>query len=256
MKTFFTSLAALLFIVSLNSACKKESDNPPVSEDELAIRTAGEDASVIESNGGFKSAFSVGICCGPVPGNIVRDPDFLGIAPGHLYGVAPCNNLKSNTMTGYNTDWFAAPYGNTPQAGVINCSSLALAMGACDKGYIHFWGNRQYGESITQDNTGFTQNRWYKIRFNARIRPGNVGNTRLAVRLSNVIPTTNIRTAVGPNYSNTFVSPVVIDTAWRCYDFAFVDSLNNRTVLNLFPVNQFSGAANFSRLDIDNVKIW
>jgi hypothetical protein len=258
MKKKLITLTAVLFTAIVIFSCKKETANPveQLSDDEKYAPT--EELSTIESNDGFKSAATANICCFTPATNIVRDPEFLGIIPSNLYTLGPCNNLKKNTMTGYNTDWFAAPYGgNTPQVGVVNCNTLGLAMGACNRGYIHFWGNKKYGESITQDNQAFLPTQSYIVQFNARIRPGNIGSARLALRLSNAIASSNIRTISGAAYSpNTYTSTVISDSTWRCYKFQFTDSTSAYKVLNLFPVNQFATPFNFSRLDIDDVKIW
>jgi hypothetical protein len=258
MKKSLLKEIGLIAALAIFAACSKETNETIAQDDESKIAVS-EELSTIETNPGFKSAFAFNICCNIPAANIVRDPEFLGLVPGNLYGAMPCNNIKNFVMAGRNLDWFAANHGgNSPQYGVINCSSLAPAMGACNRGYVHFWGNRQVGESITQDNQAILQNRLYIVQFNARIRPSNIGATRLALRLSQAVPNVNIRTApAGAIYSpNTFTSTVITDTAWRCYKFTFTDSSNSYKVLNLFPVNQFSGAANFGRLDIDDVKIW
>jgi hypothetical protein len=248
--TLFTAVIAGLW------SCKKESSEIQATEEDIEQKQQLHDLSTIESNAGFKSILSSNICCYTPPANITRDPGFLGIVPANLYGGAPCNNLKKNTMVGYNTDWFATPYSNTPQVGVSSCATLALAMGACNRGYVHFWGNKQFGGAITQDNQAFSPFVNYTVQFNARIRPGNIGATRLGLRLSTTIPTTNPRTGAAPYSPNIYTSTVVTDTIWRCYKFTFKDSTNYYKVLNIFPTNQFSGAGNYSRLDIDDVKIW
>ena len=258
MKKNVVSLSIVLCSALLIFSCKKETSTPVEQAAQEGKFSPTEELSTVESNGGFASAAVANICCFTPATNIIRDPEFLGIVPSNLYTLGSCNNLKKNTMVGYNTDWFAAPYGyNTPQVGVVNCNTLGLAMGACNRGYIHFWGNKKFGESITQDNQAVLPTKWYIVQFNARVRPTSIGSARLAVRLSNALATSDIRTIAGPTYSpNTYVSPIIVDTAWRCYKFEFRDSTSAYKVINLFPVNQFATTSNFSRVDIDDVKIW
>jgi hypothetical protein len=248
MKKNFLQIVTIAIITILFIACKKEQSSvePNIFSE--------EDNSTNESTLGFRSAAASGICCSAVPTSITRNADFLGFIPGN-YNI--CNNLKMYTDPGHNIDWFAANYvGNTPKVGVTSCFG-SLAAGACDLGYVSIKGNKSNGESISQDGHTITMGQKYYVRFNARIRPGSIGNAKLGIKLSNLVPTSEIR-STGAGFSpNAYKSEIIVGTTWKCYDMIIKDNSNTYSVINIGVINQYSGMlTNYAKVDIDNIKIW
>jgi hypothetical protein len=249
MKKITTKMMAILLVTIVIISCKKEKSE--VAEPNVL---AVEEISTNEATMGFASTAKANICCFTPPTNITRDANFTSILPVNLIG---CNDLKNNATVGFNTNWFAANYaGNSPKVGVLTCAGM-LAQGACDTGYISFKGNKTNGESITQNGHSILVNQIYHVQFNARIRPGSVGNAKVAIRLSNAIPSTDIRGAAASFSPNFFKSIVITEPKWRCFKFDIQDNSSTYSVINIAPFNQFTGSMlNYAKVDIDNVKIW
>lgn len=214
-------------------------------------------------------------CCNLDPHNVIRDPGFLSIVPANLYTVpntlAPCNNLMLFTQPAHNPDWFASPYYglngiyNTPQVPVNNCNALQLIAGGCDNGSISFWGNQITGESISQDGLLLNLNHAYKIKFNARLRPGSVGNAGIAMRFSNQVPSGSTDVRVIPpgstlNFGNNSApvrSGIITNTNWQCYTMSapLVADLPYNT-LHVYPVNNQTANGSWAIIEIDNIQVY
>jgi hypothetical protein len=239
-------LTALL-LSTIFFACKKE--NTPAEPNIISV----EDYSTNEATNGFVSRLANGLCCNIPPTNITRDPNFTLLTPSN-YNT--CNTLKKFTDPGRSLNWFAANYtANEPKVGVLSCFGI-LAQGACDSGYVSFKGNKTNGQSISQDGLSITMGQVYKLKFNARIRPGSVGVAKVGVRFSNSVPTSDIRGAGAGFSPNSFKSDMITDTAWRCYTIQIQDNSNTYSVLNIAPFNQYTGMLlNYAKIDIDNIKL-
>lgn len=215
-------------------------------------------------------------CCITEPRSVIRDPGFLSIVPANLYTVpltqTPCNNLRLFTHATHNPNWFASPYTNangvvynTPQVPVNSCTALQLIAGACDNGSISFWGNQVTGESVTQNGLSLIPNYSYKIKFNARLRPGSVGSASIAMRFSNQIPSGSTDVRVIPpgsslnfgNNSSVVRSVTITNTNWDCYTMPapLVADLPYNT-LHVFPVNNLTTNGSWAILEIDNIQVY
>lgn len=215
-------------------------------------------------------------CCIPEPQSVIRDLGFTSIVPANLYTVTnttgPCNNLRPATHPTHNANWFASPYintngimYNTPQVPVNNCNALQLIAGACDNGSVSFWGNKITGESITQKGLQLTMNYQYKIKFNARVRPGSVDTAYIAMRFSNQTPSGSTDVRVIPagstlafgNNSVAVRSAPILSTNWECYTMPVPLTANLLyNTLHVYPVNKLTANLSWAIVEIDNIQVY
>lgn len=260
-------LCISIAIISLISwtACQKDNSNR--SETEM-VNGEGPGTAAAESAGA--------LCCTQDPFNIVRDWGFGSIAPANLYTVpftlGPCNNLRQFNNPNQNPNWFASPYVNsnnimynTPQVPVNNCNNLQLIAGGCDNGSISFWGNRVTGESVSQNGINFTLNKQYKIKFNARVRPGSVDTAYICMLFSNSIPagTTDVRnipagsTFAFGNNSVAVRSAPILSQNWECYTMPVPLTANlPYNTLHIYPVNNLTANLSWAIVEIDNIQVY
>lgn len=247
------------------TACQKDSE--PAGEAAIASAKLPDE--------GAPGAVAA-VCCNQDPFNVVADWGFGSIVPANLYTVpltlAPCNNLRPFNHVNRNPNWFASPYTsatgllyNTPQVPVNNCNNLQLVAGGCDNGSISFWGNRVTGESVTQNGINFTLNKQYKIKFNARVRPGSVDTAYICMRFSNTVPsgTTDVRnipagsTIAFGNNSAAVRSTPILSQNWECYTMPVPLTANLQyNTLHIYPVNNLTANLSWAIVEIDNIQVY
>lgn len=270
----------LLFIALVTvfawAACRKDNQSADNIQQEptSGVTAKGE---VDEDEEPGPDPETIAPCCITQPASVTRDPGFLSIVPANLYSIpnqqpSPCNNLRPSTHATHNVNWFASPYTNangimynTPQVPVNNCNALQLVAGACDNGSISFWGNQITGESITQNGLQLTMNHQYKIKFNARVRPGSVDTAYIAMRFSNQVPagSTDVRvipagsTLAFGNNSAAVRSAPILSTSWECYTMPVPLTANlSYNTLHVYPVNKLTANLSWAVVEIDNIQVY
>lgn len=267
-----TALFLIAFVALFVWACRKDNQHASEVQQEAPAAAA---ANPNEGDDPPPDPENIAACCIAEPTNVVHDPGFFSIVPANLYTVTntqgPCNNLRPFSHPTHNVNWFASPYTNstglmynTPQVPVNSCNTLQLIAGACDNGSVSFWGNQVTGESITQKGLQLIQNHIYKIRFNARLRPGSVGTAAIAMRFSSQVPsgTTDVRNIpVGANLlfgnNSAPVSVPITTQTWECYTMPaplFTNLFYN--TLHVYPVNNLTANGSWAIIEIDNIQVY